>query len=111
MRRYGNSTGSASVRYSTADDTAIAGTNYTATSGTLTFAPGETQKTIRVTINADTDAVSGETFFLNLSTPNNAVLGRNQAKATIREGLETITFGDSTYLLTNPGNWGEARCR
>ena len=109
VRRYGNSTGSASVRYSTADDTAIAGTNYTATSGTLSFAPGETEKTISVAISADTDAISGETFFLNLDTPTNALLGRNQVTATIREGSETITFGDSTYLLTNPGNWGEAQ--
>ncbi|MEM7066025.1 MAG: choice-of-anchor C family protein [Cyanobacteria bacterium P01_B01_bin.77] len=109
VRRYGNSTGSASVRYSTADDTAIAGTNYTATSGTLTFAPGETEKTISVTINADTNTISGETFFLNLDTPTNALLGRNQAKATLREASETVTFGDSTYLLTNPGNWGEAQ--
>ena len=38
------------VNYATADGTALAGTNYTATSGTLTFAPGVTTETIRVPI-------------------------------------------------------------
>ncbi|MEO0868154.1 MAG: lectin-like protein, partial [Cyanobacteria bacterium J06642_11] len=109
VRRYGNSSDSATVDYSTADDTALAGTNYIATSGSLTFAPGETEKTITVTINPDTDDISGETFFLNLSNPSNALLGRDQVKATLREGSETLTFGDSTYILSNPSNWGEAQ--
>ena len=109
VRRYGNSNGTTTVNYGTADDTAVSGTNYTATSGTLTFAPGETEKTISVAINADADVTSGETFFLNLSIPINAILGDNQAKATILETADAITFGNSTYVLTNPGNWGEAQ--
>jgi hypothetical protein len=39
-----------SVNYATADGTATAGTDYVATAGTLTFAPGETTKTIRVEV-------------------------------------------------------------
>jgi choice-of-anchor C domain-containing protein len=109
VRRYGDASESATVSYSTADDTAIAGTQYVPTNGTLIFAPGETQKEISVTINADADVTSGETFFLNLSGPTNAILGDDQAKVTIREATDTVTFGDSTYLVTTTGNWGEAQ--
>ena len=108
VRRYGSSNFT-TVNYSTTDGTALAGTHYTATSGTLTFNPGETVKTIAVTVAPDADTISRETFFVNLSSPTNAILGDNQAKATIRETTEAATFGGSTYLLTNPGNWGEAQ--
>ena len=109
VKRFGNSNSAISVNYSTANGTGIAGTNYTATSGTLTFNPGETVKTIGVTVNRDADVTSGETFFVNLNSPTNAILGNNQAKATIREAPEAVTFGGSTYLVTNPGNWGETQ--
>ena len=47
---------------SEAGDTATAGTDYTATSGTLTFAPGETSKTIDVSVLGDTDVEGDETL-------------------------------------------------
>lgn len=47
------------VDYGTQDGTAEAGTDYTAVSGTLTFAPGETSKTIEVPLNPDT-VLAGE---------------------------------------------------
>jgi Ca2+-binding RTX toxin-like protein len=109
VQRFGNSSNSVSVNYSTANGTGVAGVNYTTTSGTLTFNPGETTKTIGVTVNRDADLISGETFTVNLSSPTNAILGDNQAKATIYEATETVTFGDSTYILTNLSNWGEAQ--
>jgi hypothetical protein len=109
VRRFGNSTTAATVNYRTANNTAFAGSDYLATSGTLTFAPGQTIKTISVTIRSDADSVSREQFFVNLSSPTNAILGDNQAKATIREATETRTFGGRTYLLTNTGNWGQAQ--
>src|SRR5262249_43328647 len=54
------------VHYSTADGTALAGVNYTATSGTLTFAPG--QKTAQITVSLIPNTVSGtnKDFFVNL---------------------------------------------
>ena len=84
-------TGTVTVNYATADGTAVAGTDYTATSGTLTFAPGETRKsTALVPIADDDEEDSGETFRLVLSNPtgsdaNNgaAVLGDAEAVATI----------------------------
>jgi len=57
------------VNYSTADGTAKAGTNYTATSGTLTFAPGWTTQTVDVPLLGDGVAQFGLSFTLNLSKP------------------------------------------
>ena len=71
------------VNYATADGTAVAGDNYTATSGTLTFAPGETEKTVAVPIVDDTVEDSGETFRLVLSDPSGAVLDDTEATGTI----------------------------
>jgi hypothetical protein len=53
--------------YATANGTATAGSDYVAQSGTLTFAPGQTSKTITILVNRDRDAEPDETFFVNLS--------------------------------------------
>jgi hypothetical protein len=60
------------VAYATSDGTATQGKDYVATSGTLTFAPGQTQQTITVTVLADPTATTDETFFVGL---HNAVYG------------------------------------
>ena len=68
------SSGPVTVNYATANGTAVAGTDYTATSGTLTFAPGETTKTVFVPIT--TVATGGPTraFTLNLSAASGATI-------------------------------------
>ena len=63
------------VNYATANGTAAAGSDYTTTNGTLTFAPGETSKTINVPITNDSTVESSETFTVSLSSPTNATLG------------------------------------
>jgi len=57
------------VNYSTADGTAVAGRDYTATSGTLTFAPGWTTQTVDVPLLGDGVAQFGLSFTLNISKP------------------------------------------
>jgi hypothetical protein len=57
------------VHFATADGTAKAGTDYTATSGDLTFAPGQTSKSVPVTIRGDATKEAAETFSLKLSGP------------------------------------------
>jgi Ca2+-binding RTX toxin-like protein len=71
------------VAYATADGSATAGTDYTATSGTLVFAPGETSKSVAVPVLGDTTYESDESFTLNLSGPVNAQLAKATATATI----------------------------
>lgn len=73
-----------SVQFATADGTATAAENdYVPASGTLTFAPGQTSKTVTVTVNGDSVFESPENFFVNLVTPVNAILGKSQGIGTI----------------------------
>jgi len=73
------------VAYSTTNATATAGSDYEATSGTITFDPGETNKTIIVTVLADALAEGNEIFQVWLSNPTNATLARSQGTCTINE--------------------------
>lgn len=63
------------VDFTTRDGTALAGSDYTATSGTLTFAPGELTKQITVLVNGDTAVEEIEEFFVDLSNASGAALG------------------------------------
>lgn len=62
------------VNFATLDSLAIAGEDYAATSGTLTFAPGETTKTFTVQILADNVEEYDEEFYIELSNPSAPVL-------------------------------------
>jgi Calx-beta domain/FG-GAP-like repeat len=82
------STTAVTVNYATADQTATAPGDYTATNGTLTFAPGETTKPVTVLVNGDTNFELNETFAVNLSSvSSNATILDNQ-------GIGTITNDD-----------------
>ena len=61
------STSTVTVHYATADGTALAGQDYVAQSGTLTFAAGVTQQTIRVAVIGDTAVEDDESFTVTLS--------------------------------------------
>ena len=65
--------GVATVHYTTSDGTALAGINYVATSGTLTFSPGQTSQTIPVTLLDDSQLHAAPlTFGVSLSQPTGA---------------------------------------
>jgi uncharacterized repeat protein (TIGR01451 family) len=72
------------VAYATADGTATAGSDYTTTSGTLTFAPGVTTQTIAVPISGDTTFEPNETFTVTLSLPANATIATGTGTGTIQ---------------------------
>ena len=73
------------ANYATADGTATAPTDYAAIASTLlTFNPGDTSKTVAVTINGDTAFEPDETFTVNLSNPVNATISDNQGLGTIQ---------------------------
>lgn len=88
VTRTGGSAGAVSARYATADGTAVAGRDYTATSGTLSWADGDgAAKTVRVPLLDDTEVEAEERFSLSLSEAGGgAALG--QATATIRLSSE-----------------------
>ena len=71
------------VNYQTADGTAKAGSDYILQSGTVTFAPGETTKSVSVAFVGDTVAELNETFFLDLKTPVNAAIADSRGSAYI----------------------------
>ena len=75
-----------SVDYATKDGTAAAGADYTAASGTLVFAPGETAKTVSVALLDDSIDEGKETFTLTLSNPQGAYLRKmhREAKGVVR---------------------------
>ena len=75
------------VDYATSDGTATAGEDYTAASGTLTFAAGETEETVSVALLDDAHDDDGETLTLTLSNPRppeTVRLGDATATGTIR---------------------------
>ena len=70
VQRTGGTFGNLSVDYETSNGTAIAGQDYTASSGTVNFANGETSKTIQIPITNDTTTEPDETFTLSLKNPS-----------------------------------------
>jgi fibronectin-binding autotransporter adhesin len=72
------------VDWATANGTALAGTDYLAASGTVTFPAGVSAKTINVSVLGNTLLAANTTFYVNLSNPSaNAYLGDSQAIGTI----------------------------
>ena len=76
--------GAVTVDYATADGTAVAGEDYTATGGTLTFGAGETEKTVSVALLDDGHDEGKETFSLTLSNATGARILDGKATGTIR---------------------------
>jgi len=84
------------VHYATADDSAtVAGGDYQAASGTLTFAPGQTSKTITVLVNGDRLAEYTENFSVRLSDPTNAFVADATGVGTILDDEPTVGIVDS----------------
>jgi hypothetical protein len=77
------STSTVTVHYATSDGTAKAGTDYSSTSGTLTFAPGDTVKTVSIPITNDPKAENDITLTVNLSAASGAPIVTNSAVVTI----------------------------
>jgi Tol biopolymer transport system component len=71
------------VNYANADNTALAGSDYQATSGTLIFHPGDNTRTVTVLVNGDMTFEENETFFVNLTSPTNASISDAQGRGTI----------------------------
>jgi Calx-beta domain len=83
VTRSGNSDVQITVQYRTADGNASSKSDYTSTSGTLTFQPGQTSRTIAVAIKGDRKREPNETFTVRLSNAVGATINDAVATATI----------------------------
>jgi hypothetical protein len=92
------------VRYTTADDTATAGSDYEAVSGTLTIPAGSTAATIEVPVNGDAAVEADETLALTLADATNAMLGTAVATGTILDDdVPTISVTDASVTEGDSG--------
>lgn len=107
------------VAYATAPDTA-SNDDFVPITGTLTFAPGQTTSNLVVQYVSDRLAEDDETFFINLSSPNNVTIADAQAVATIVDddspilqtasgratALDAVTLVREPFAVTNPLYFG-----
>ena len=102
------------VNFATADGTATAGSDYVAQSGSLTFAAGETQKTITVAALGDAVVEANEGFTVVLSSPSGATIADSSGAGTITNDdvappvLPTLSIADASVVEGNPGTGGGA---
>jgi subtilisin family serine protease len=89
------------VHYATQNGTAAAPADYTATSGTLTFLPGQSIRTFNVPIIDDSSPEGNETVTLKLSAPSNANLLPNPTRIlTITENDRALRFATSVTAVS-----------
>ena len=94
------------VAFSTADGTATAPSDYTATSGTLTIPANTTTASIPVTVKGDTTFEKKETFTVNLSSPVNATIADGSGLGSIKndDAKPSVTISDVSATEGNAGN-------
>jgi chitinase len=93
------------VHYTTSPGTAAAGSDFTARSGTITFAPGQTRQTVSIPVVGDTAVEGNEAFVVRLSSPVNAVIGTAQATGTILDD-DVAPPAASPVAYTVGDDWG-----
>jgi uncharacterized repeat protein (TIGR01451 family) len=104
-----NATLTATVDYQAIGNSATVGSDFVLTQGTLTFHPGETQKTIAVPIIGDTISEGNETFVVQLTNGVNAVFDRPSATGTIIDddnGLPSLPIVTAGNVVVPEGNSG-----
>lgn len=107
-------TSAVTVQFSTANNTAAAGSDYDASSGTLYFAAGESEKSITVKVIGDSQVEANESFLLNLSNATGATISDGQAVGTINNDDVSAPTGNFQFSILD--NWvsgftGEIRAK
>lgn len=91
------------VTFATADGTTngatVADNDYVSNAGTLVFMPGETAKTVSVTVNGDNAVEPDETFFVNLTSATNAAISVGQGPGAI---INDDAAGTGTVIFVSP---------
>lgn len=105
VNRNGSSSGQVSVDYATVDNTAMGGSDYSNTNGTLVFQNGESSKSLSIAVSDDGLAEGSETFSLVLSNPSGASLGSPaQSQITIIDD-ESCPPGTSELEVQGPDSY------
>jgi len=104
ITRAGGSAGAVSVMFATSNGTAMAGSDYTATTQTVNFSNGDTaNKTVSIPILDDTVVEGSETVNLALSSPTGGATLGNPSTATLtitdNDGGPTLTVSPATILV------------
>lgn len=92
------------VKYSTQDSTAVSTSDYVATSGELTFAPGQTTKTVSVSVRGGMGYEANERFLVKLATPSFGTVADGSAYGT-------IVNDDTSVGLTGYSTNGQVRVK
>src|SRR6185436_19827705 len=98
------------VNFATANGTATSGSDYTVSTGTLTFNVGQTVKQVEVPILTDGTNEPDENFFLNLTAPNfgGVTIADNQGVGTIIDSASTtasvVQFSAQSYAVNEGDN-------
>jgi uncharacterized delta-60 repeat protein len=108
VTRGGGSQGTVTVNFATSDGTAKAGTDYTATTGTLSFAPGQVTNTFTVPVTSDgVYQPTNKTFNLTLSNPTGGAFIGFQKTATVTivetDQPGTLAFSAASYSVAQNG--------
>jgi Calx-beta domain len=95
---------SVSLSFATTNGTATSGSDYIASSGALTFAPGEIEKPVVVLVNGDSVDEPQETFFLDISNVQNATVSSSRGNGFIvDDDGPTISINDVSVTEGNSG--------
>jgi hypothetical protein len=86
-----------SVDWNTSNGTADS-SDYAPSSGTLSFVPGETTKTVSVVVYGDTEEEPDEIFYVDLTNPVNAPINDDQGKGTILNDDGLVVLFDQTGI-------------
>lgn len=101
VRRLGGSTGAASLSYATQPGTATLGSDYVHRTGSLTFAPGQTEATLSVPLLPGVTNREVESFYVNLSAISGFVVAGANTRAQINLlELPTVEFARTNYLVS-----------
>ncbi|MEA3210744.1 MAG: large repetitive protein [Chthoniobacter sp.] len=98
VRLTGGTDRTVTAAYATQDNGAVAGSDYTTKTGTVTFLPAETAKQISVPIINDSVSETSEQFFVNLSLLPN---GGSNAAINDGQGIGTILNDDATFKIVS----------
>jgi hypothetical protein len=100
ISRYGTTTGTSTVSWSTVNSSAVSGSDYVAEPATtVAFAAGETLKTVTVNVIGDNEDEANETFQVRLASPTGAVLSDSTGVATVEDNEATFLRVDDTSVV------------